>query len=138
MLEWVKEVQQTLLDILQVCPHAGLSTATVSVDMDPLPESIGCKMCLICIVDFEDSDDMQVLPYAGTIWLRLSLLSLHLLHEKLIMMFFTDFQVLETLIAGEGGELMEHHVSQLLCFLWYLQFAQCCHATIRPSFSSLL
>ena len=70
---------------------------------------------------------MQVLPYAGTIWLHLSLLSLHLLHEKLMIMFFTDFQVLETLIAGEGGELTEHHVSQLLCFLWYLQFAQCCH-----------
>jgi len=43
-----------------------------------------------------------------------------------MMMFFADFQALETLIA-RGGELMEHYVSQLLCFLWYLPFAWCYH-----------
>ena len=50
------------MDILQACLCAGLLTATVSMNVDPLLESIGCKMCPICIIDFEDSDDMQVLP----------------------------------------------------------------------------
>ena len=37
------------------------STAT-SADVDPLPESIGRETCPICIVDFEDGDDVRVLP----------------------------------------------------------------------------
>jgi len=40
------------------------STAT-SADVDPLPESIGRETCPICIVDFEDGDDVRVLPCEG-------------------------------------------------------------------------
>ena len=29
---------------------------------DPLPESIGYETCPICIVDFEEGDDVRMLP----------------------------------------------------------------------------
>lgn len=40
------------------------SSAT-STDLDPLPESIGRETCPICIVDFDDGDDVRVLPCEG-------------------------------------------------------------------------
>ena len=48
-------------------PRAGPSTATTasSAQEDPLPESIGRETCPICIVDFEDGDDVRVLPCEG-------------------------------------------------------------------------
>ena len=44
--------------------RAAPSTAT-SADVDPLPESIGRETCPICIVDFDDGDDVRVLPCEG-------------------------------------------------------------------------
>ena len=42
------------------------SSASASAkDGDPLPESIGRETCPICIVDFEDGDDVRVLPCEG-------------------------------------------------------------------------
>lgn len=48
-------------------PRAGLSIATSgsSTQEDPLPEAIGRETCPICIVDFEDGDDVRVLPCEG-------------------------------------------------------------------------
>ena len=41
------------------------STSASTRDDDPLPESIGWETCPICIVDFEDSDIVCVLPCEG-------------------------------------------------------------------------
>lgn len=48
-------------------PRAGPSIATTasSAQEDPLPESIGRETCPICIVDFEEGDDVRVLPCEG-------------------------------------------------------------------------
>jgi hypothetical protein len=68
----VEEVPQNehdeLADVPPARPRAGPSTATTassSAQEDPLPESIGRETCPICIVDFEDGDDVRVLPCEG-------------------------------------------------------------------------
>jgi len=40
-------------------------TASVSVQEDVVPASIGREICPICIVDFEEGDDIRVLPCEG-------------------------------------------------------------------------
>jgi hypothetical protein len=61
-----------LADVPPARPRAGPSTVAASTsasasaqDDDPLPESIGRETCPICIVDFEDGDDVRVLPCEG-------------------------------------------------------------------------
>jgi hypothetical protein len=58
-----------LADLPPARPRAGpsSSTATTSVTSaaDPLPESIGRETCPICIVDFEEGEDVRVLPCEG-------------------------------------------------------------------------
>jgi hypothetical protein len=56
-----------LADVPPARPRAGPSIATTasSAQEDPLPESIGRETCPICIVDFEDGDDVRVLPCEG-------------------------------------------------------------------------
>jgi len=67
----VEEVSQNehdeLADVPPARPRAGPSTATTasSAQEDPIPESIGRETCPICIVDFEDGDDVRVLPCEG-------------------------------------------------------------------------
>jgi hypothetical protein len=57
-------------DLPPARPRAGPSRsatttmATMSA-ADPLPESIGRETCPICIVDFEEGDDVRVLPCEG-------------------------------------------------------------------------
>lgn len=57
-----------IADLPPARPRAGPSTFTPAArtaDADPLPESIGRETCPICIVDFEDGDDVRVLPCEG-------------------------------------------------------------------------
>lgn len=67
----VEEVPQNeydgLADVPPARPRAGPSIATTSssAQEDPLPEAIGRETCPICIVDFEDGDDVRVLPCEG-------------------------------------------------------------------------
>jgi hypothetical protein len=41
------------------------SAAAQEPSSDPMPDQIGRETCPICIVDFEDGDDMRVLPCEG-------------------------------------------------------------------------
>jgi hypothetical protein len=65
----VEEVENDeLADVPPARPRAGPSTISASTSAqedDPLPESIGRETCPICIVDFEDGDDVRVLPCEG-------------------------------------------------------------------------
>jgi len=67
----VEEVPQNehdeLAGVPPARPRAGPSIATTSssAQEDPLPEAIGHETCPICIVDFEDGDDVRVLPCEG-------------------------------------------------------------------------
>lgn len=64
----VEEVSHDeLADLPPARPRAGPSTSTTasSAQEDPLPESIGRETCPICIVDFEDGDDVRILPCEG-------------------------------------------------------------------------
>jgi hypothetical protein len=54
-----------LADLPPARPRAGPSSSSAPADPDPLPESIGRETCPICIVDFEDGDDVRVLPCEG-------------------------------------------------------------------------
>jgi Ring finger domain len=56
-----------LADVPPARPRAGpfFATASSSAQEDPLPESIGRETCPICIVDFEDGDDVRILPCEG-------------------------------------------------------------------------
>jgi Ring finger domain len=46
-------------------PRAGPSSSSAPAEPDPLPEAIGRETCPICIVDFENGDDVRVLPCEG-------------------------------------------------------------------------
>ena len=70
------EHDDELADVPPARPRAGPSALAVAAstsasasasaqDDDPLPESIGRETCPICIVDFEDGDDVRVLPCEG-------------------------------------------------------------------------
>ena len=58
-----------LADLPPARPRAGPSTSTATRSAvsaaDPLPESIGRETCPICIVDFEEGEDVRVLPCEG-------------------------------------------------------------------------
>ncbi|KAI9442778.1 hypothetical protein BJY52DRAFT_1194756 [Lactarius psammicola] len=90
---------------------------------DPLPESIGRETCPICIVDFDDGDDVRVLPCEGK----------HVFHQACVDPWLLelssscpicrhDFQALETMLAG--GEPTERRASQPPRFSRYLRFAR--------------
>ncbi|KAI0044977.1 hypothetical protein FA95DRAFT_1522078 [Auriscalpium vulgare] len=69
---------------------------------DPIPDAIGRETCPICIVDFEEGDDVRVLPCEGK----------HVFHQACVDPWLLelssscpicrhDFQALETLLSGE-------------------------------------
>lgn len=125
----VEEVPQNehdeLAGVPPARPRAGPSIATTasSGQEDPLPESIGRETCPICILDFEDGDDLRVLPCEGK----------HVFHQACVDPWLLelssscpicrhDFQALETLITG--GEPTERRTSQPPRFSRYLRFAR--------------
>jgi len=125
----VEEVQRghaEFADVPPARPRAGPSTiATTSAQgrADPIPESIGRETCPICIIDFDDGDDVRVLPCEGK----------HVFHQACVDPWLLelssscpicrhDFQALETLLAGE--EPAERRSSQPPRFSRYLRFAR--------------
>jgi len=111
-----------LADVPPARPRAGPSKVT-HAEADPLPESIGRETCPICIVDFEDGDDVRVLPCEGK----------HVFHQACVDPWLLelssscpicrhDFQALETLLAG--GKPTERRASQPPRFSRYLRFAR--------------
>ncbi len=153
----VEEVPQRehdkLADVPPARPRAGqptASTSSASAQEDPLPESIGRETCPICIIDFEDGDDVRVLPCEGKHvfhqacvdpWLlelssscpicRHGTSALTFPFSPLVcgipicwclFFFLVDFQALETLITG--GEPIERRASQPPRFSRYLRFAR--------------
>ena len=155
-------------DLPPARPRAGPSRsatttmATMSA-ADPLPESIGRETCPICIVDFEDGDDVRVLPCEGKHVFHQACVDPWLLelssscpicrhgmksnpeYYYLILLMFCgvlDFQALETMLAGE--EPTERRASQTPRFSRYLRFARRRHRhrmaeqdPIDPRMSSL-
>jgi len=125
----VEEVPQDEHDELAGLPPArpragpSIATSSSSTQEDPLPEAIGRETCPICIVDFEDGDDVRVLPCEGK----------HVFHQACVDPWLLelssscpicrhDFQALETLITG--GEPTERRASQTPRFSRYLRFAR--------------
>ncbi|OCH95110.1 hypothetical protein OBBRIDRAFT_768211 [Obba rivulosa] len=79
-----------------------------SRDKDVMPDAIGRETCPICIVDFEEGDDLRVLPCEGH----------HRFHQGCVDQWLLelssscplcrqDFHVLETLMAGDMDEQLE-------------------------------
>ncbi|KAH9069797.1 hypothetical protein EDB83DRAFT_2370643 [Lactarius deliciosus] len=116
-----------LADLPPARPRAGPSRSAEpprAMSMaDPLPESIGRETCPICIVDFDDGDDVRVLPCEGK----------HVFHQACVDPWLLelssscpicrhDFQALETMLAG--GEPVERRASQPPRFSRYLRFAR--------------
>ncbi|KAI0246430.1 hypothetical protein BJV78DRAFT_1135186 [Lactifluus subvellereus] len=112
-----------LADLPPPRPRAGPSSSPAPADPDPLPEAIGRETCPICIVDFEDGDDVRVLPCEGK----------HVFHQACVDPWLLelssscpicrhDFQALETMLAG--GEPTERRASQPPRFSRYLRFAR--------------
>ena len=155
-------------DLPPARPRAGPSRsatttmATISA-ADPLPESIGRETCPICIVDFEDGDDLRVLPCEGKHVFHQACVDPWLLELSsscpicrhgmsippntsappcLLCIAVLDFQALETMLAGE--EPTERRASQTPRFSRYLRFARRRHRhrmaeqdPIDPRMSSL-
>jgi len=72
---------------------------------DVVPEAIGKETCPICIVDFEEGDDLRLLPCEGK----------HRFHQECVDPWLLelssscpicrqDFQALETMLSGESEE----------------------------------
>ncbi|KAG0704496.1 hypothetical protein DFH29DRAFT_1037815, partial [Suillus ampliporus] len=106
-------------------------------DADPLmPEAIGRETCPICIVDFEEGDELRVLPCEGK----------HRFHQTCVDPWLLelsgscplcrqDFHALETMLSGNAGdrdarsELPNRRISQAPSiqqnrFSRYLRFAR--------------
>jgi hypothetical protein len=125
-----KHEHDELADVPPARPRAGPSTPRAAASSsgsaqedDPLPESIGRETCPICIVDFEDGDDVRVLPCEGK----------HVFHQACVDPWLLDlssscpicrhdFQALETMLTG--GEPTERRASQTPRFSRYLRFAR--------------
>ncbi|KAI0705107.1 hypothetical protein C8T65DRAFT_653241 [Cerioporus squamosus] len=98
-------------DVPQVVPRPRKPTAEPASggDKDVVPDAIGRETCPICIVDFEEGDDLRVLPCEGH----------HRFHQECVDQWLLelssscpicrqDFQALQTMMnAGEEGDTLE-------------------------------
>jgi hypothetical protein len=66
-IDGIEHSHDELADLPPPRLRAGPSAASAvtSAEADPLPEAIGRETCPICIVDFEDGDDVRILPCEG-------------------------------------------------------------------------
>ncbi|THH07795.1 hypothetical protein EW146_g9204 [Bondarzewia mesenterica] len=118
---------------IAVGSRAGPSRQTFANDPVVMPDAIGRETCPICIVDFEEGDDLRVLPCEGH----------HKFHQTCVDPWLLelssscpicrqDFQALETMLSGstdEGHGPIEHNhspssPSQGSRFSRYLRFAR--------------
>ncbi|TFK89078.1 hypothetical protein K466DRAFT_519611 [Polyporus arcularius HHB13444] len=98
-------------DVPQVVPRPRKPAAASASggDKDVVPDAIGRETCPICIVDFEEGDDLRVLPCEGH----------HRFHRECVDQWLLelssscpicrqDFQALQTMMnAGEEGDTLE-------------------------------
>lgn len=87
-------------------PAASEAPSSSAQDADPLvPEAIGHETCPICIVDFEEGDELRVLPCEGK----------HRFHQTCVDPWLLelsgscplcrqDFHALETMLSGDTGD----------------------------------
>ncbi|OBZ70807.1 Receptor y region, transmembrane domain- and RING domain-containing protein 4 [Grifola frondosa] len=89
-------------------PVAGRLQVPSSGDRDIVPDAIGRETCPICIVDFEEGDDLRVLPCEGH----------HRFHQECVDQWLLelssscplcrqDFQALQTMMAGDSSDHLE-------------------------------
>ena len=103
-------------DLPPARPRAGPSRsatttmATISA-ADPLPESIGREMCPICIVDFEDGDDLRVLPCEGK----------HVFHQACVDPWLLELSS-SCPICRHGMSIPQHLCSSLLIMYCGVRF----------------
>ncbi|KAI9452496.1 hypothetical protein BJY52DRAFT_1124302, partial [Lactarius psammicola] len=90
---------------------------------DPLPKSIGRMSCPICVIDFDDGDNVRVLPIEHKYIFHQACVDpwlLKLLSSCLICRHY--FWALEAVVAGR--EPIERRASQPPRFSRYLRFAR--------------
>ncbi|KAG1752952.1 hypothetical protein EDB19DRAFT_1627788 [Suillus lakei] len=87
-------------------PTTSEASPSSARDVDPLmPEAIGRETCPICIVDFEEGDELRVLPCEGK----------HRFHQTCVDPWLLelsgscplcrqDFHALETMLSGDAGD----------------------------------
>ncbi|CAL1707221.1 unnamed protein product [Somion occarium] len=85
-----------------------VSSTVHADDRDIVPDAIGRETCPICIVDFEEGDDLRVLPCEGH----------HRFHQQCVDQWLLelsascpicrqDFHALETMMASDVGDHLE-------------------------------
>ncbi|KAI0315222.1 hypothetical protein OF83DRAFT_1062507 [Amylostereum chailletii] len=115
-------------------PRPVHATNPTGAGEDPMPDQIGRETCPICIVDFEEGDDLRVLPCEGH----------HRFHQSCVDPWLLElstscpicrhaFQVLQDIISGETEDGHERetnvsssnrHPSAQGRFSRYLRFAR--------------
>ncbi|KZP34645.1 hypothetical protein FIBSPDRAFT_772413 [Athelia psychrophila] len=91
-------------------PRPQIQTASGGPMESVIPEAIGTETCPICIVDFEEGDDLRLLPCEGK----------HRFHQECVDPWLLelssscpicrqDFQALETMLSGESEDSHSPH-----------------------------
>ncbi|KAJ7770221.1 hypothetical protein DFH07DRAFT_806142 [Mycena maculata] len=105
----------------------GSSSQPESPNGDVIPAAIGRETCPICIVDFEEGDDLRVLPCDGAHCFHQSCVDPWLLElSTMCPICRQDFIALENMISGGTTEDPETNSrnSRLRRFSRYLRFAR--------------
>ncbi|KAG1890256.1 hypothetical protein F4604DRAFT_1568195 [Suillus subluteus] len=87
-------------------PATSEAPSSSSRDVDPLmPEAIGRETCPICIVDFEEGDELRVLPCEGKHRFHQTCVDPWLLElSSSCPLCRQDFHALETMLSGDAGD----------------------------------
>ena len=135
-------------------PQASTSTSPVSVrprprparepssapaEEAPLPDQIGRETCPICIVDFEEGDDLRVLPCDGHHRFHTTCVDPWLLElSTSCPLCRQDFVALQNIISGasQDGHFMDPHAGEL--GHWELRESGPRHSSVYGRFSKYL